>query len=196
MRNLHQLFDWQYIGQITGWDFAKFCGLLRIYELYFNRPWINTIWTRFSDLPSPLVLDLKWLKFNMIFLIGSQRIRHQSWFCELFLELRSCSITTQMVLGRPVSRRNILSDIMPNWPETIRRFWKCRTRYLLVPKYYIYMIIMVSWVMAFITCVYMYNIISSILSKKMNGLQGNCCILWIDKTSESIFNVKNCILWV
>ena len=34
MRNLHQLFDWQYIGQIIGEDFAKFCGLLRIYELY------------------------------------------------------------------------------------------------------------------------------------------------------------------
>ena len=24
---------WQYIGQIIGGDFAKFCGLLRIYEL-------------------------------------------------------------------------------------------------------------------------------------------------------------------
>ena len=34
MRNLHQLFDWQYIGQIICGDFAKFCGLLRIYELY------------------------------------------------------------------------------------------------------------------------------------------------------------------
>ena len=33
MQNLHQLFDWQYIGQIIGGDFAKFCGLLRIYEL-------------------------------------------------------------------------------------------------------------------------------------------------------------------
>ena len=31
LRNLHQLFDWQYIGQIIGGDFAKFCGLLRIY---------------------------------------------------------------------------------------------------------------------------------------------------------------------
>ena len=29
-----QLFDWQYIGHIIGGDFAKFCGLLRIYELY------------------------------------------------------------------------------------------------------------------------------------------------------------------
>ena len=34
MRNLHCRFDWHYIGQIYGGDFAKFCGLLRIYELY------------------------------------------------------------------------------------------------------------------------------------------------------------------
>ena len=27
-------FDWHYIGQIYIGDFAKFCGLLRIYELY------------------------------------------------------------------------------------------------------------------------------------------------------------------
>ena len=33
LRNLHILFDWQHIGQIIGEDFAKFCGLLRIYEL-------------------------------------------------------------------------------------------------------------------------------------------------------------------
>ena len=33
LRNLHRLFDRQYIGQIIGGDFAKFCGLLRIYEL-------------------------------------------------------------------------------------------------------------------------------------------------------------------
>ena len=32
--NLHQLFDWYYTGQIIGGDFAKFCGLLRKYELY------------------------------------------------------------------------------------------------------------------------------------------------------------------
>ena len=34
MQNHHCRFDWHYIGQIYGGDFAKFCGLLRIYELY------------------------------------------------------------------------------------------------------------------------------------------------------------------
>ena len=34
LRNLHRRFDCYYIGQIYGGDFAKFCGLLRIYELY------------------------------------------------------------------------------------------------------------------------------------------------------------------
>ena len=38
LRNLHLTFDWQYIGQIIGGDFAKFCGLLRIYELYYKFP--------------------------------------------------------------------------------------------------------------------------------------------------------------
>ena len=29
-------FDWHYIGQKYGEDFANFCGLLRIYELYIT----------------------------------------------------------------------------------------------------------------------------------------------------------------
>ena len=36
MRNLHQLFVLCTASQIIGGDFAKFCGLLRIYELYKN----------------------------------------------------------------------------------------------------------------------------------------------------------------
>ena len=36
MRNLHCRFDWHYIEKIYGEDFAKFCGLLRIYELYYT----------------------------------------------------------------------------------------------------------------------------------------------------------------
>jgi hypothetical protein len=34
LRNLHHRFDWHYIGQIYGGDFAKYCGLLRIHNLY------------------------------------------------------------------------------------------------------------------------------------------------------------------
>ena len=37
MRNLHCRFDWHYIGQIYSGNFAKFCGFLRIYELYQNK---------------------------------------------------------------------------------------------------------------------------------------------------------------
>ena len=36
-RNLHRRFDCYYIGQIFGGDFAKICGLLRMYELYQNK---------------------------------------------------------------------------------------------------------------------------------------------------------------
>ena len=34
LRNLQCRFDWHYIEQIYGGDFAKFCGLLRMFELY------------------------------------------------------------------------------------------------------------------------------------------------------------------
>ena len=33
LRNLHLTFDWHYIGQNQGGHFAKFSGLIRIYEL-------------------------------------------------------------------------------------------------------------------------------------------------------------------
>ena len=43
MRNLHRRFDRRYyIGQIYGGDFAKFYGLLRIYELYWLRSLLIT----------------------------------------------------------------------------------------------------------------------------------------------------------
>ena len=34
MRNLHLTFDYSTYNQMLGEDFAKLCGLLRIYELY------------------------------------------------------------------------------------------------------------------------------------------------------------------
>ena len=36
LKNLHQLFALCTASQIIGVDFAKFCGLLRIYELYLE----------------------------------------------------------------------------------------------------------------------------------------------------------------
>ena len=36
LRNLHLTLDWHCIGQKWGGDFAKFCELLRIYELYLS----------------------------------------------------------------------------------------------------------------------------------------------------------------
>ena len=34
LQNIYWRFDWRYIEQIYSGDFPKFCGLLRIYELY------------------------------------------------------------------------------------------------------------------------------------------------------------------
>ena len=36
MRTLHRRFDTHYIRKIYGGEFTKFCGLLRIYELYIS----------------------------------------------------------------------------------------------------------------------------------------------------------------
>ena len=36
LRNLHLTFDCMYCGQKLGEDFAKLCGLLRIYEPYIK----------------------------------------------------------------------------------------------------------------------------------------------------------------
>ena len=43
LRNLHLKFDYSTHSQILCGDFAKFCGLLRIYELY-EQEWILMPW--------------------------------------------------------------------------------------------------------------------------------------------------------
>ena len=40
------IFDWQYIGWIIGGDFAKFCGFLRIYELWYLILFIYRSWDK------------------------------------------------------------------------------------------------------------------------------------------------------
>ena len=47
LRNLHQSFFLCTASQIIGGDFTKFCGLLRIYELYIGTKvgfWTSLIW--------------------------------------------------------------------------------------------------------------------------------------------------------
>ena len=41
LRNLSLTFDYSTYGQKLGEDFAKFSGLLRIYELYLSLSWID-----------------------------------------------------------------------------------------------------------------------------------------------------------
>ena len=43
LQSLHLTFDWHYIGQKWCGDFAKFCVLLRIYELYINQIFLGYI---------------------------------------------------------------------------------------------------------------------------------------------------------
>ena len=65
LRNLHRRFDRYYIGQIYDGDFVKFCGLLRIYELYTFRCWLKS---------SATDNTLKCSKFALIEVMGSKRL--------------------------------------------------------------------------------------------------------------------------
>ena len=64
MRNLHQLLDCQYKGQIIGGDFAKFCGLLRIYELYHDF-WLIRVF------PEPKVVLIK----ELVYIVASKTLQ-------------------------------------------------------------------------------------------------------------------------
>ena len=46
LQNLHLTFVPCSNGQINGGDFAKFCGLLRLYELYYSRYFMNISWNQ------------------------------------------------------------------------------------------------------------------------------------------------------
>ena len=47
MRNIQQVFVLCTASQMIGGDFAKFCGLLRIYELYLGLiVWPKAFWDR------------------------------------------------------------------------------------------------------------------------------------------------------
>ena len=56
--NLHRRFDGYYIEQIYGGDFAKFCGLLRIYKLFKALDILVTLY-RISK------LDFTWVGLRM-----------------------------------------------------------------------------------------------------------------------------------
>jgi hypothetical protein len=49
LHNLPRTFDCMYCSQKLGEDFAKFCGLLRIYELYQKLFWPFTVWINCSS---------------------------------------------------------------------------------------------------------------------------------------------------
>ena len=53
MQNLHCRFDRYYLGQIYCGYIAKFCGILRIYEIYANLLYANFTNTTFQKIPIP-----------------------------------------------------------------------------------------------------------------------------------------------
>ena len=64
LRNLHCRFDWHYIGQIYGGDFAKFCGLLKIY-----------IWILTHNMPLKMAYGGNfWLKISFSLIVNTINI--------------------------------------------------------------------------------------------------------------------------
>ena len=68
MQNLYCRFDRYYIRQIYGGDFAKFCGLLRIYELYQCKNYTSQNDSVTHTSPSPAV---PYLLLLFIYLVQS-----------------------------------------------------------------------------------------------------------------------------
>ena len=63
LRYLHLTFDCMYCSQKRGGDFAKFCGLLRIYELYEQKIALCRFWlTKFRQRSDKLFKSKKKLK--------------------------------------------------------------------------------------------------------------------------------------
>ena len=58
MQNLQRRFNCYYIGQIYGGDFAKLCGLLRIYELYKSHI-CSTLFSRSHKFLAPHINELE-----------------------------------------------------------------------------------------------------------------------------------------
>ena len=80
LQNLRLRFDWHYIGQIYGGDFAKFWGLLRIYELYLKRVnYLNIL----------KLCDFKKVRVS----IGNKFRKYDRWFIDSDVALSSWLLT-------------------------------------------------------------------------------------------------------
>ena len=95
MWNLHRRFDCYYLGQIYSRDFAKICGLLRIYELYRRKyifpvhcadilctgisKWITFCY--FSEIVSIVITKQFWVRFS-----------HHSYSAQCTPDTLTCSI--------------------------------------------------------------------------------------------------------
>ena len=101
MRNLHLTFDCMYCSQKLGEDFTKFCGLLRIYELYLYQ-------SKFLKHFYNLYAFYLWLK--VLRLCCEMRFSERFWPIvsgnRRFLEipLASCDIVYHSIRARWVSQ--------------------------------------------------------------------------------------------
>ena len=113
LRNLLRRFDWHYIGQIYDGDFAKFCGLLRIYELWHEVQTYKV--TMLSDIYVPLKAcpKNKQIKTEHILYDFKNKLRlhncfHSNMFSSAYLICPSKSKwSTQFSTSWPIHTRSI-----------------------------------------------------------------------------------------
>ena len=105
LQNLHFTFDWNYIEQIYGGDFAKLCGLLRIHEIYLTicirskeKPVCTvereTARENVDDVIFPVRHTMKW---DTVSLLCKRRVKEVSW--------RELGLTWQTRCRRPTWTR-------------------------------------------------------------------------------------------
>ena len=105
MRNLPLTFDYSTYGQKLGEDFAKFCGLLRIYELYYKKShqkFMEVQWTLVivNSVLSPILFTNERCLLFSIYRISANSFRGNYSFLNLalftvtfdlyFINLNSC----------------------------------------------------------------------------------------------------------
>ena len=89
MQNLLLNFDWHYIEQKKGEDFAKFCGLLKIYE--FKKDLLDWIFSKLSAVSlgiSGCLLNVNNISSNFslvlfLFVFGEAWVGKLSWQPEI-----------------------------------------------------------------------------------------------------------------
>ena len=114
MRNLHCKFDRYYIGQIYGGDFAKICGLLRIYELYLLIYFLDTRHTPVGCLQNSYAETRHRRSLDLLY--HPDCLHHHNFLILLACHLHSNCYSLQLVFfaSKRVGKKGLLIHNFPD----------------------------------------------------------------------------------